>query len=110
MSGEVGGEEPIGGFRFAGMNSLSRAEIFSFSDWQRTAAPLDLEDVTVRAVQDGVVFHREPPPQGVHPLRLDLARLREEIEDAGNARTARQLADADHLQPVVGLEDHRGHA
>ena len=32
------------------------------------------------------------------------------IEAAGDAVAAVQLADADHLQPVVGLEDDLGHA
>ena len=72
--------------------------------------PLDLEDISVGAVHDGVVLHREPPAEGVHPPRLHFARLGEQVEHAGNAGDARKLADADHLEAVIGLENDLGHA
>jgi hypothetical protein len=49
MSGEVGGEEPIGRFRFAGMNPLPLGRDLFILGLAEDGRSVDLEDVTVRA-------------------------------------------------------------
>jgi hypothetical protein len=69
---------------------------------------LNFINVTVRAVQDRIVLHRQPPAQGGRFGGAFLLLGRQQVEVTGNAGVVIELADADHFHPIVGFHNHSG--
>ena len=70
----------------------------------------DLKRVAVLGVEHLFVLHCQPPAEGVDGAARLLRVLGEQVEVIGNARDRFQLADADELHPVIGLDDDAGHS